>query len=675
MFKAASILATLILTAFGAMAHAAFPATGIPAEQTPDGNQRLPGHQPVKALAQARALGRLGGARRVELAISLPLRDRQALEALVARIYDPADPLHGHYLTAAEFARRFGPSRDDYEAVADYFAARGMKVSRRHPNRLVLNLKGRARNAESILGLKLLRYRNPAGREFFAPDRDPELPARIAARILHVAGLDDAEARRSPRLVEKTAPASRSPLGIGSGPGGGLTPDDIATAYNLGGTQGDGSGQTLGVFSLAGYDPADIAFYQNYFGLTDIAVRNISVDGGIPRSQAVHSEATLDVELLMATAPRGSTLLVYEGPNTPPGFIDILNRIATDNLAKAVSCSWGSSEDANSDSYLQAENQIFLQMAAQGQTFFAAAGDGGAYDNGVTLSVDDPASQPYVMGVGGTRLSLDSGGAYLGETTWNGGRAGAGGGGVSKVWSIPSYQQGLLSAASRSRRNVPDVSLAADPDTGYSIYYRGAWTTFGGTSCAAPIWTGFAARVNQERLAQGYGPLGLLNPALYRLARSTRYPDDFHDTADGSNNLYYTAFVGYDNATGWGSFNGANLLADLSSNANPMSTDPAVRIVAPNGGETLAARVKFPVQWDSANLDPGQRLKLSFSRNGGRTWTRIKGRVGTSGTALWKPGIARITRQGLMRICLPKTQHTAALCDVSDGVFSIVKTP
>ena len=175
-----------------------------------------------------------------------------------------------------------------------------------------------------------------------------------------------------------------------------------------------------------------------------------------------------------------------------------------------------------------------------------------------------------MVGTGGTQLFVNPGETYNHETTWNQNgtvRGGAGGGGVSAVWSIPSWQQGVVSAASlgsTTNRNVPDVSFNVDPDTGYSIYYRGRWYIFGGTSCAAPLWAGFTARVNQQRELNGMGPLGFANPAIYQLAADPGHRADFHDVADGSTNLYYPAVTGYDEATGWGSFNGANLLADLA---------------------------------------------------------------------------------------------------------------
>ncbi len=262
------------------------------------------------------------------------------------------------------------------------------------------------------------------------------------------------------------------------------------------------------------------------------------------------AEVTLDIELQIALAPGASKIIVYEGPNSDSGVIDTYNRIATDNLAKQISTSWGLDEGDTSTAVFSSENAAFQQMALQGQSIYAASGDSGAYDNGTALSVDDPASQPYVVGVGGTTLFVNPDETYNYETTWNTDNKvsdGAGGGGFSSIWPIPAWQQGIASAASATMRNVPDVSLNADPDTGYSVYHMAkanGWTVYGGTSCAAPLWAAFTARVNQQRAANGIPPLGFANPSIYQIATGARYGDDFHDIADGSTNIVLSCWCG-----------------------------------------------------------------------------------------------------------------------------------
>ena len=283
---------------------------------------------------------------------------------------------------------------------------------------------------------------SPAGRTFYAPNNDPVVPTHIASVISGIVGLDNHAKYRPYRHLKEMASSSASEShAFPSGPGGGFSPSDIVTAYNLTGLPADGSNQVIALFELAGYLDSDINAYTSYFGLPSAKLKNVLVDGG--STDGVDAEVTLDIELALALAP-ASQIYVYEGPNSNQGVIDTYNRIATDNIAKQVSTSWGLGEDVNSAQAIQAESAIFQQMAAQGQTMYAAAGDSGAYDdyndnNSMTLVVDDPASQPYVVGVGGTNLAVNANtGAYQMESVWNEGLGnGAGGGGVSRFGPFP----------------------------------------------------------------------------------------------------------------------------------------------------------------------------------------------------------------------------------------------
>ncbi len=210
-------------------------------------------------------------------------------------------------------------------------------------------------------------------------------------------------------------------------------------------------------------------------------------------------------------------------------------------------------------SFVQAENQIFQRMALQGQSMFAASGDGGGYAGGNGASVQDPAARGLCMtAVGGASLSGTTQAPV--ETAWIGS-----GGGISGVWSLPAYQVGLTSSASQQFRNVPDVALNADPGSGYGIVYNGTWIKLGGTSAAAPLWAALTARINQQRLTSGIPALGFANPTLYELAGSSQYSNLYRDITSGSNGVY-SAGPGYDNVTGWGSYQGTALLNAAAQN-------------------------------------------------------------------------------------------------------------
>lgn len=530
---------------------------------------RIGGHIPSTAVAFAQRIDRVSPTTRLSLALALPLRNQAQLEDLLQRVYNPADPMHGKYLTTKQFVARFSPTLEDYNRVVAFAQAQGLTIKARHANRLFLDIEAPANRVETTFDLHLQRYQDRSGRHFYSPDAEPRIPAELNGLVSAVIGLDNAAVLKPHYHVAGKPNAGIQPNTIGSGPLGGLTPSDIKTAYNLNHTLLNGSGETLALFELDGYYPRDISVYESAFGLPAVPLQNVLVDGssgGVLNTRGA-GEVTLDIELQIAIAPGARKILVYEGPGTYQGVLDTYSRIANDNQAREISTSWGNSEELFTAAFRNSENSLFMQMAAQGQSVFAASGDNGSDDNGVSLSVDDPASQPYMVGVGGTRLAVNSDHTFQSETTWND-SYGGGGGGISTFWSQPAYQIGV--GSSSTMRNVPDVSLNADPDTGYAIYFNGGWSVFGGTSCAAPLWSALAALVNQQR-ASNLSPLGFANPALYAVAQANNYATsaDFHDVADNSTNGFYAAVLGYDNATGWGSFNGAALISDLT---RPLST-------------------------------------------------------------------------------------------------------
>lgn len=534
---------------------------------------RLSDHIPSKAVDQAALVGHLDSDTHVQTTFILPLRNQDKLQELINRIYDPADKEHyGKYLTPAEFNERFAPTQEDYDTVIAHAKSLGLTIQGTHSNRTLLNVSGPTHAIESAFNLKLHQYVLPSGRSFYAPNDNPEVPHHIASLVSGIVGLDNHSKQRPYHRCKEAHAHAHSATAFPSGPRGGFAPGDLIKAYNLTNVTTNGANQIIALFELASYQASDINTYTQYFGLPPAKLKNILVDGG--SNAGINAEVTLDIQLALALAPQ-SEIYVYEGPNSNQGVLDTYNRIATDNLARQVSTSWGSGEDMASVQYLQAESAIFQQMAAQGQTIYAAAGDSGAYDDypsnsSRSLIVDDPASQPYVVSVGGTRLTVDAAtGDYKSESVWNDGLGnGAGGGGVSRVWAIPTWQANVSTAFSKTHRNVPDVTLNADSETGYAIYHDGQWQIYGGTSCAAPLWAAFTACINQELAAIRAPALGFANPKFYAIGSGSHYTTNFHDVLVG-NNLYYSAGAGYDNASGWGSFNGTNLYASLTQTAPP----------------------------------------------------------------------------------------------------------
>ena len=253
--------ATLSLTF--ALLAAVLLAPARPAQAAP-ALVRLRGHVPSAAVARAQPLGRVAQDESIHLALTLPLRDPAGLQAFLARLYDPTAPEYGHYLSGSEFTRRFGPTQQSYDAVLAFARAHGLSIKSTTPNRLLVNVSGPASAVESAFAVHLLRYENADGRAFRAPDADPAIPATLAGRLSGVIGLaDNVTLRPHIQRPDTTREEGLVPRlrgnEIGSGPFGGLTPSDVKAAYDLTRVTQSGTGRTLALYELDGYDPSDIA--------------------------------------------------------------------------------------------------------------------------------------------------------------------------------------------------------------------------------------------------------------------------------------------------------------------------------------------------------------------------------------------------------------------------------
>ena len=535
----------------------------------------LRGHIPavVKAMNDQ---GSVSGSQQLSVTVALQLNNEAGLDAAIEAMYNPNSSTYHQFLTTEQFVAQFAPTTAQVAAEKAFLESQGIAVQDVSENNMFIHATGSIAALNAAFKTEVHKYVGRSGKEYFAPAYDVQAPAN--SRISAVIGLSNTAVLHN-HLAKKPAPKAGPE---GTAPGGGLAPADIRTAYGVPANL-NGAGQTLALFELDGFKAANITAYEKQFKLAATPLKTVLIDGAsaTPSSQGGEPEVELDIELMIALAPKATQIVVYEGPNSSAGLIDTYAKIASDNTAKQISSSWGEAETSAAASDMQSENTIFKQMVAQGQSLFSAAGDSGAEDDGSTVSVDDPSGQPYVVAVGGTKMVISSAAKWTSETTWNEltSQEGAGGGGISTVWSIPSWQTGITAdtQASKKMRNVPDVSLNADPETGYGIYFTDTssgstaaqWAPIGGTSAAAPLWAAFNALVNQNRIAKGLTTTGFLNPALYALGAGSNGATDFHDIADGSNNGNSTgsfkATKGYDNATGWGSFQATSLLNDLSA--------------------------------------------------------------------------------------------------------------
>ncbi|HET6867800.1 MAG TPA: putative Ig domain-containing protein, partial [Solirubrobacteraceae bacterium] len=496
----------------------------------------------------------------------------------------------------------------------------------------------------------------------------PALDPAIAPDVQAVLGLNTVSSAK-PLLVHPQSATAHARLHVVTGgpqpacsaegqqSQGGFTNDQIASAYGLSGLyqSGDfGAGQTVAVLELEPYDLADIQHYASCYSLNgqplNPQIANVVVDGGAG-SGSGSGEAALDIENVIGLAPQAN-VAVYEGPNSGSGPYDTFSRIITDRAAQVVTASWGQCEFINGAGQAAAENTLFQQAATEGMSIFSASGDDGAQDcfpENPTAQVDDPASQPFVTGVGGTQVNAL--GPRPAETVWNDGvRVGASGGGISTFWKMPSYQVEApaslhvvnggssgspCGSTSGDCREVPDVSADAAPNTGYVIYWNGAgaagfgepqgWQVVGGTSGAAPAWAALIALANASSACNGTR-VGFANPALYNAAASN-YAANFNDTTSGNNDMtgsnlgQFAAGPGYDMATGLGTPNGSSLTgtlcADSISLGNPgpqrstLNTPVSLQI---RGSDTRGAAVQF----SATGLPVGLSINASSGKITGR---------------------------------------------------------
>jgi kumamolisin len=479
----------------------------------------------------------------VTAAVSLKLHNTAQLAAFDTAVSTPGTAEYGHYLTPAQFAALYGPTTADVTAVKQYLASAGVTVTNVSGNRQVVDVAGTAGKVSAAFGTSLSNYTDGA-QTYIANDSAVTLPSNVASVVQGVSGLSTRKVVHPENvpLTPKANPHAGSPIG-------GFSPSQYNSAYRFNQVGTDGTGVTVALFEFDGYQSSNLTTYNTQYGLASgPAATLVSVDGANYNNNPGdgQGEVELDSEIVRGVAPKAAQL-VYEAPNSDAGQIDMANKVVSDGRASVLSISWGGCEQDSTASAMTSTDNAFSQAVAQGISIYSASGDDGSRDCARTSTgsgvkaVDYPGASPYDSSVGGTTLTL-SGSTYSSEKAWS-----DGGGGVSIRTARPSWQ----TSGTGGNRTVPDVSANADPNTGYSIYSAGSWTEYGGTSCAAPIWSGFTALFNQKAAAAGKANMGFANPKLYPLLSGSAYATTFHDVKTGSNGDF-SATTGYDDTTGIG---------------------------------------------------------------------------------------------------------------------------
>lgn len=652
--------------------------------------------------SEASVTGAQAGSTRMQIAVALAPRDPAALKSFASAVSTPGSSSYRRYITPAQFARRFGPTSAQIAAVEGSLRAHGLAPGRVSANHLSIPISASAAKLERAfsIGFKRVRLRNRSAA--IVNTVAPRLDGSIAGLVQGVVGLNTLSTPRPlyarphdvhPHATAHVATGGPQPCATAraAAPGqAAYTADQIAAAYGFSGFYGagdEGKGQTIALYELEPHDASDIAAYQACYG-THALVSNVLVDGGAGTGPGA-GEAALDIEDTIGLAPQAN-YLVYEGPNSNSGSpgagpYDTWNAIISQDRARVVSASWGQCEALEGASDAGAENTLFEEAAAQGQTIVSASGDEGSEDcNGETglfgfdgsLAVDDPSSQPFVTGVGGTTMSAI--GPRPTEQVWNSGAAsllgssGAGGGGESSFWGMPAYQAGapsFLHVRKSSVRESPDVSADADPDDGYLIYWNGSgdaglgqpvgWQGIGGTSAAAPVWAAAIALINASTQCNG-AVVGFANPALYKAA-ARAYGQDFNDITQGNNDFTatnggeYAAGTGFDMASGLGTPNASALTGTLCQHAT--------RVGAPNlSNVSLAgvghARPTLHFKLTAGSNAPGLKT-ISIRLPSGLRFARKPGKVTVTGPYGHKLGFAASVKRGVLTIRLRQATTVA----------------
>jgi hypothetical protein len=639
----------------------------------------LPALVAVLGFLGARApLARAAASPRLHVTVTLRPRDPAALARYAAAVSTPGSAAYHDYLTPRQFGARFGASTARIDAVTAALRSRGLDAGPASAGGLSIPLTATAAQlragggASSTVARALSRAERTGVQSVIsfgraaAPTPLAVRPARRPPGGLASGGLIASGAAASGSARAAAAPAGPQACATATTDAARADayPDQvIADSYGfdaLYAAGDEGAGTTIAVYELEPDDPADIAAFQSCYG-THTQISYIRVDGGAGRGPG-SDEAALDIETLIGFAPK-ARLLVYQGPNAQTGLpgsgpYEVYSEIVNQDRAQVISVSWGQCEQQLGIPAEKAENTLFEQAAVQGQTVVAAAGDSGAEDcdtggpeSSLAPAVDDPASQPNVVGAGGTTM-LSPGPPPV-EEVWNSGGpdgngVGAGGGGVSARWAMapdqfdtPAFLHVRQAGATGSVcgehsaycREVPDVSADSDPSTGYEIYWNGAdtqpepsgWQALGGTSVAAPLWAALFALADASPACDG-ARLGFAGPALYRAAAG-HYAADFHDIATGNNDFTQTnagrwaAAPGYDLASGLGTPNAGPLVQSLCADSirltQPGAQSSAVHAAVGLGLSATDVR-GATLTYQAVHLPPGVSVDPRTGRLSGR---------------------------------------------------------
>ncbi|HEY9157457.1 S53 family peptidase [Candidatus Binatus sp.] len=520
--------------------------------------------------------------RPLAMQLTMALRNRAELTRLLADQQNPASSQYHRWLTPDEFTGRFGPTEADLARVARWLKKKGFTVRSADASTREVSFTGTVVQAENVFAVKIAAT---ADARLYSNTGDPAVPADLAPLIESIRGLDNLlHSKPAMHRVPRRDSSASSPDAMVSGVGPAFGPADIYAFYDEtpllnGGIDGSGAG-CIAVVEDSNIDQPAADAFNSQFDLPALTIganfNIVLVDGTDPGQTVDADETMLDVNYSHTVAP-ASSIRIYLGDQNHTKSSAILDAIhaavtETNSPCSAISISFGFC--GGSKGFYRTQNGLFKQAAAQGQSVFVATGDTGAVAYvfnqrqgacvpATTRSVSELAASPYVTAIGGTEFTpvFDGNGDDAGsvaESVWNDSR-GASGGGQSKVFKKPAFQNGLI--RKDKRRDVPDISFGASPySPGFFYGGRDPYTgvpavecCIGGTSIGAPSWAGISQLISQQKGA----PAGNLNTRIYQLgAENDGATTGIRDVTSGNNSANgvagFSAVPGYDKASGWG---------------------------------------------------------------------------------------------------------------------------
>jgi len=553
-------------------------------------------------LVKATDLGRVSAGMPLRLVVALTMRDKAGAMNLVHREHNPRDVMYHKTVTPAQFTAAFNPTGAQVNAVATYLAKQGFRNISAEPNNLMITANATAGQAGAAFNTDIHAFKQ-FGRVIYAQVKPAQVPTALGGTVAAVLGLNNIQLRTAAVRLSRRNAASAPPDACVGAPIPpttdclrSYTAHDFQAAYSgLDYTTRNGNHSYNGKDSTTGYADSIAVFAQGNLAQVLPDLRTYEKADGLPQASysivnvGVPSPDTagliewdLDSQSSTGIAQQVRHLYMYDTTSLTDSDTGLeFNRFATQDIAREGNASFGECEVfPEADGAMVTDDEVFLEAAGQGQTVFVSSGDNGSacpvvISTGIPASgppgVSYPASSPYVVAVGGTTLVSDQKtAAYGGEKTWEGS-----GGGPSMFENEPYWQKTVTILGAAGMRQVPDVAMDADPNTGAIIFNNGKMTFVGGTSLASPLTMGV-----YSRLMTSHGDeMGFASPNLYYeyiafpaptppavptgpVGFETNLVGGFHDVYT-SGNGQYTALPRYDLVTGLGSLDIGHQTVDI----------------------------------------------------------------------------------------------------------------